>query len=316
VLRLVAIVGPTATGKSALAISIAKTFDGEVVACDSTAVYRRVDIGTDKVPVDEQQGITHHMVDRAGPAEVYSAAQYAADASEVIRDIARRGRLPVLAGGTGFYFRALVRGLCPGPSRDVALRQRLERVASRRGVEWLHRALARVDPASARRIQPRDRARIVRALEVYTLTGRPLTSHFEQTRSPLSDFTIQGIGLRLPRPILLGRVAKRVDAQFDRGVVDEVQALLSSGVSRDAHALNGLVYRQVLELLAGIRDEPATRELIVRENMRYARRQETWFRRESLVEWIDGAGETAAVREIAIQRVRQFLGASAVVPGP
>src|SRR4051812_19380703 len=167
--RLLAIVGPTATGKSALAIALARRFGGEVVSCDSTAVYRGFDIGTDKVPRAEQQGIPHHMIDVADPTEEYSAARYAREAAAVIRAITARGRLPILVGGTGFYYRALTRGLFEGPGRDEALRRRLERVAARRGAECLHQWLARVDPASGARIQSRDVKRVVRALEVWIL---------------------------------------------------------------------------------------------------------------------------------------------------
>ena len=173
--RLVAILGPTATGKSALGIALAGRFGGEIVSCDSTAVYRGFDIGTDKVPAGEQRGIPHHMVDVADPLEEYSAARYAREAAAAIRDITARGRLPILVGGTGFYYRALTRGLFPGPSRDTALRARLEAVARTRGSSGCTAGCARVDPASAERVQPRDLKRIVRALEVYLLTGRPLT---------------------------------------------------------------------------------------------------------------------------------------------
>jgi tRNA dimethylallyltransferase len=176
--RLVAIVGPTATGKSALGIALAHRFDGEVVSCDSTAVYRGFDIGTDKVPLAERQGVPHHMIDVADPREEYSAARYAREACDVIRGITARGRLPILVGGTGLYYRALTRGFFPGPARDTALRARLERVADRKGESRLHALLRGVDPASAVRISPADRKRVVRALEVYMLTGRALTTHF------------------------------------------------------------------------------------------------------------------------------------------
>ena len=307
-MKLVAVVGPTASGKSALAVALAGRFDGEVISCDSTAVYRGIDIGTDKVPAAERRGVPHHLIDVAGPAEVYSAARYATDAAEAARAIAARGRLPILAGGTGFYYRALVRGLFPGPARDDVLRARLERVAAGRGVLALHRGLTRVDPESARRIQPRDLKRLVRALEVYLLTGRSLTAHFAETASPIAGAEILPIGVTVDRDALADRVARRVDAQFARGVVDEVEHLLAAGVPRDAHALSGLVYRQVLEMRAGLRDEAATRELIVRENLRYARRQLVWFRHEPGVRWLDGPGESPAVEEAAIVMVQEFLG--------
>jgi len=289
--RLLAVLGPTATGKSALGLALAERLGGEIVACDSTAVYRGFDIGTDKVPRADQRGIPHHMVDVADPLEEYSAARYAREAEAVIRSITARGRLPVLVGGTGFYYRALTRGLFPGPGRDPALRARLVRVAERRGPERLHDWLARVDPESGRRIQPRDLKRTVRALEVYLLTGRPLTQHFAETRAPIGDYEISTVALTLPAERIAERVATRVDQQFARGVVDEVRSLLARGVPETAHPFTGLVYRQILEMLHGVRTETETRELIVRENRHYARRQLIWFRKEPNLQWISGAGE-------------------------
>ena len=302
----IAILGPTASGKSALGLALAERLGGEIVACDSTAVYRGFDIGTDKVPVEEQRGIPHHLVDVAEPTESYDAARYAQDASAVIADILRRGRVPIVVGGSGFYYRALTRGLFPGPGRDTELRTRLNASADRRGVEWLWRMVRRVDPESARRIQPRDRMRLVRALEVYFLTGRNLTSHFAQTRAPL-DVPITAFGLRLPAALTAERVARRVDQQFARGVMDEVRALLSRGVPPTAHPFGGLVYRQALELLNGVRDEAATRALIVQENRRYARRQLIWFRKEPNLRWVDGPGESGDV----LERVQHALSAIA-----
>ncbi len=301
--RLVAILGPTATGKSALGIALAERFNGEIVACDSTAVYRGFDIGTDKVAPDEQRGIPHHMVDVAEPLEEYSAARYAREADAVIRDISARGRVPILVGGTGFYYRALTRGLFPGPGRDTRTRERLVRIAEKRGAERLHRWLARVDPESGRRIQPRDLKRVVRALEVYCLTGRPLTRHFADTRAPLGDYDVTAIGLVLPSERIAERVARRVDAQFAGGIVEEVRGLLARGLPPGAHPFSGLVYRQVLEYLQGVRGEQDTRDLIVRENRKYARRQLIWFRKEPNLQWIHGAGEEAATLERAEQIV-------------
>jgi tRNA dimethylallyltransferase len=190
---LVAVVGPTATGKSALALSLAEALDGEIVSCDSTAVYRGIDIGTDKLPAAERRGIPHHLIDVAGPDEVYSAARYAADAAAAIHAISARGRQPILAGGTGFYYRALVRGMFPGPARDEALRARLDRVADRRGVEALHRWLTRVGSGIGRCAFSRAIANAwFRALEVYLLTSRPLTDHFADTVSPLAGVPVVG----------------------------------------------------------------------------------------------------------------------------
>lgn len=304
---LVAVVGPTATGKSALGLGLAEAFDGEIISCDSTAVYRGVDIGTDKLPDGERRGVAHHLIDVVAPTETYSAAEYARAASAAIRDVLSRGRLPILVGGTGFYYRALVRGLFPGPARDDRLRARLNAVADRRGVTSLHRWLSRVDAESARRIQPRDRKRLVRALEVYLLTGRALTDHFGETTSPIAGMRVLTLGVTMERPALRERVAARVDAQLARGVVAEVRGLIAAGVPASSHAFSGLVYRQVTELLRGVRDEAATRELIVRENMRYARRQLIWFRKEPNVRWIEGPGESEAAIRFATKTVREFL---------
>ena len=295
--RLLAIVGPTATGKSALGIALAERFDGEIVSCDSTAVYRGFDIGTDKVAPAEQRGIPHHMVDVVDPVEEYSAARYAREAAAVIRDITARGRLPILVGGTGLYYRALTRGMFEGPSRDEPLRRRLERVAGRRGPGCLHRWLKRVDPPSAERIQIPDVKRLVRALEVWILTGRPLTEHFAETASPLADFDVTAVALRIPEDQTMERVARRVDAQFAQGLLDEMRALLARGVPETALPFTGLVYRQALEHLRGVRDERETRELIVRENRKYSRRQLIWFRKEPNLRWIHAAGERADTQD-------------------
>jgi len=308
---VLAVLGPTASGKSALGLTLAERCGGEIINCDSTAVYRGFDIGTDKVPLAARRGIPHHLIDVADPRDVYTAAQFAADAAAVIRDLHARGRMPILVGGTGFYYRALTRGLFPGPGADRDLRDRLNAVADRRGTERLHAWLRRVDPASADRIMPRDRVRIVRALEVYLATGRPLTEHFAATTSPIADCEVIAIGLSLPAALTAERVARRVEEQFARGVVDEVRRLLESGLPRTARPFGGLVYRQILEMLDGVRDEAATRALIAQENRRYARRQLIWFRKEPNLMWFDGPGESASAQE----RVGEALAALGVHTG-
>jgi tRNA dimethylallyltransferase len=302
------VLGPTASGKSALGIALAERFSGEIINCDSTAVYRGFDIGTDKVPVAARRGIPHHLIDIADPTEVYTAAQFARDAAAVIRDVHTRGKLPILVGGTGFYFRALTRGLFPGPGADEALRARLDRIAERRGVERLHRLLGCVDPPAAARIMPRDRKRLVRALEVYFATGRPLTAHFADTASLIADCEIVPFALTLPMELIGERVARRVDEQFERGVVDEVRGLLARGVPPEARPFGGLVYRQIMELLRGVRDEPSTRALIVQENRRYARRQLIWFRKEPNLIWLDGPGERDEARQRAETQLSAHVG--------
>jgi tRNA dimethylallyltransferase len=294
---VVAILGPTATGKSALALAVAARYDGEIINCDSTAVYRGFDIGTDKIAEADRRGIPHHLIDIVDPTEDYTAAQYARDAAAIIRDVHLRGRLPILVGGTGFYFRALTRGLFPGPGRDAALRRRLESIAERRSVPFLHRMLRKVDPESAVRIQSRDLKRLIRALEVFLLTA-----HFVDTVSPIPDVDVLAIGLRLPAAAISERVTRRVDEQFERGLLDEIRTLLARGIPENARPFGGLVYRQALEHLHGVRDEAATRALIAQENRRYARRQLIWFRKEPNLVWFDGPGESAPTIA-AVERV-------------
>ena len=304
---VVAILGPTATGKSALALALAERYAGEIINCDSTAVYRGFDIGTDKTPAHERRGIPHHLVDIIDPDGEYTAAQYARDAAVAVGAVQARGHLPFVVGGTGFYYRALTRGLFPGPGRDAALRSRLEAIATRWGARALHRALGRVDAASAARIQPGDVKRIVRALEVFFLTGRPLTAHFADTRSPLPDVDILALALRLPASQISERVTRRVDQQFARGLLAEIRGLLARGVPETARPFGGLVYRQALEHLHGMRDEASTRTLIVQENRRYARRQLIWFRKEPNLSWLDGPGEAPATIAAASDVIERWL---------
>jgi tRNA dimethylallyltransferase len=288
---VVAVLGPTASGKSALGLQLALRLGGEIVSCDSTAVYRGFDIGTDKVSPGDQQGIPHHLVDVVDAATDYTAADYARDAMSAIRDIHARGRLPILVGGTGFYYRALVRGLFPGPGRDDVVRGRLDALVARRGVARLHRLLARVDAPSAARIQVNDAMRVVRALEVYFVSGRTLTAHFADTTAPLAGWCVVALGIRPAWDEITSRIERRVDQQFARGIVDEVRALLTAGVPDTARPFTGYVYKRVLEVVRGERDDASARELIVRENRHYARRQLIWFRKEPNLVWIQRAGE-------------------------
>ena len=303
----VAVLGPTATGKSALALALAERFGGEIINCDSTAVYRGFDIGTDKVAPADRRGIPHHLIDIVEPTEEYTAARFAGDAAAAIKAIHGRGHLPIVAGGTGFYYRALTRGLFPGPGRDAAVRGRLEQIASRRGTTFLHRMLRRIDRESALRIQPNDLKRMVRALEVFLLTGRPLTAHFAETVSPIPELDVCAIAVRLPASAIAERVSRRVCEQFDRGLLEEIRGLLARGVPETARPFGGLVYRQALEHLHGVRDETATRALIAQENRRYARRQLIWFRKEPNLTWLDGPGEAPPAIEAACRVVESRL---------
>jgi tRNA dimethylallyltransferase len=304
---LVAVIGPTASGKSALAIRLAERLAGEVVSCDSTAVFRGFDIGTDKVPLAERRGIPHHLIDIVDPTAEYTAADYARDAASAIEGIRARGRLPVVAGGTGFYYRALTRGLFPGPGRHPRLRSRLDALVARRGSDRLHRLLARIDPASAVRIRPRDGVRIVGAHEVLISTRRTLTARFAETRTPLSGWSVLGIALRPQWSDLVARVTARVDRQFSRGIIDEVRALLASGVPPSARPFTGYVYRHVLDVVRGVATEAQARTLIVRDNRRYARRQLIWFRKEPNLVWIPRSGEQDDTLVAALRLVEARL---------
>jgi tRNA dimethylallyltransferase len=304
---ILAILGPTASGKSTLGIELAVKHRGEIVSCDSTAVYRGFDIGTDKVPMAARRGIPHHLIDVAEPTDEYTAARFVRDAVAAIDSIYARGNWPIIVGGTGLYYRALVRGLFPGPGADRVLRSRLESIAQRRGLSFLHRMLRRIDPASAQRILAGDRKRMIRALEVFFLTGKPLTAHFADTISPLGDYRTIAVALSPPMVLIAERVEKRVDAQFEQGLLDEIRGLISRGVPETARPFGGLVYRQALEHLHGARDEAATRALITRENRRYARRQLIWFRKEPNLVWLQTSGEhpdtLAAVESILASHV-------------
>ena len=304
---VVAVLGATATGKSALALVLAERFGGEIINCDSTAVYRGFDIGTDKVLDGDRRGIPHHLIDVADPTEEYTAARYAHESADAVRSIHARGRLPILSGGTGFYYRALTRGLFPGPAGDAALRQRLEEIAPKRGRGFLHRMLGRVDRESAIRIQPNDLKRVIRALEVFFLTGRPLTAHFAKTVSPIPDVGLLGLVVRLPVASISERVTRRVGEQFDRGLLNEIRALLARGIAETVRPFGGLVYRQALEHLHGIRDEKATRALIAQKNRYYARRQLIWFRKEPNLTWLEGPGESPTTIAVATSLVEGRL---------
>lgn len=277
--RLVILVGPTAAGKSLAASRLALARNGEVVNCDSQQVYRGFDIGTDKPPADLRAAVRHHLIDVADPRVQFTAADFAAGAMAAVREIHGRGRLPIIAGGSGLYVRALTDGLFPGPGRDPVLRGALEREAEDRGLPALFEELRRVDPAYAAKIRDRDRIRIIRALEVHRATGRPLSAHFAATASPLAGLAVAKIGLTLGRPELYRRIDARVEAMFARGLVEEVRGLLAAGIPPTAPPFRGLGYKQVLAFLAGALTLPDAVSAVKLETRHYAKRQMTWFRK-------------------------------------
>jgi tRNA dimethylallyltransferase len=287
---LIAVVGPTAAGKSALALRLALAHGGEIVSCDSLQVYRGLDIGSAKPTPEERGQVKHHLVDVADPPEAFSAADYARLGRAALVSVRARDRRPLVVGGTGLYLRALLRGLFAGPSRDEALRARLEAMAARHGERRLHRWLASVDPAAAARIAPADRVRVVRALEVFGKTGRPLTGHHEAGAEPLRGFTVRVLGLAPSREDLRAKVEARTRQMLAAGLIEETRGLIER-FGPDLRPLHAIGYRQAVSVLAGrIGVEDAQRD-IVKETMRYAKRQMTWFRHQEQVEWCADAAE-------------------------
>ena len=302
---LVAVVGPTASGKSELAMRIAAEFRGEVVNCDSLQVYRGFDIGTAKLMEGERRGILHHLIDLHAPEEVFTAGEFARVAGSVIGEIAGRGHLPVLAGGTGFYLRSLIHGLAPGPQRDEGLRGRLAaREERRRGS--LHRLLRRFDPVSAARIHENDVPKTMRGLEICLLSREPASAVLARERNVLEGYRVLKIGLFPPREVLYERIRLRTERMFHRGLVAEVERLLGSGVSPRVKPFESLGYRQALQVVRG---EMSVEEAILDTALRtrqYAKRQMTWFRREPGIEVVSGFGDDEEVIGRVLERVREF----------
>jgi tRNA dimethylallyltransferase len=307
-LPLIAIVGPTGSGKSGLALWVAEHFNGEVVNCDSLQLYRGFDVGTAKLPPAERRGISHHMLDVLEPSQVYSAGEYARRAREVIRQISSRGHLPVITGGTGFYLNALLHGLPPLPERDPTLRNRLiAHEARRSGV--LHRLLRRLDPAAAARVHARDIQKTIRALEVRLLTRNPLPP--PATAEPFEGYRTLKIAPNPERKLLHELLDARGREMFRSGLIGEVERLLSEGCTGPCTGkekpFESLGYKQALQYLGGritLDQAIASTQL---ETRQYAKRQWTWFRRDPEVIWLPGFGTSAEVIEQSLELVRQFV---------
>lgn len=287
---LIVIVGPTATGKSALAMKIALEVGGEIINCDSMQLYRKVNIGTAKPSARERSRLPHHLYDVVPPQEFYSAGRYMAEARSLCREIASRGRVPVVVGGTGLYLNALIYGIFDGPGKCEPLRRRLQEVRQRRGTPFLHRMLVRFDPASADQLSIRDRVRIVRALEVYLLSGEPM-SRIKARRKSLGGFRILRIGLNFERSLLYDRINRRVEDMFERGLVQEVRNLLEAGLPLDSKCFEAIGYRHVAAFIQHELTLAEAIELTRRDTRRYAKRQLTWFRRDGEIQWISKPGE-------------------------
>lgn len=295
------VAGPTGSGKSHLALALALRFRGEIVNCDSLQIYRGLDIGTAKPTPAERAQAPHHLLDFLSPTEVFNAGQFAKVATPVLNEIAGRGRLPILAGGTGFYLRALLDGLNDGPTRDDVLRQRL---IQRKGD--LHRLLGRLDPETAARIHPNDRNKTLRALEICLLARQPASRLFQAERRPLEGFRVLKLGLLPPREALHRRIEARTRGMFAGGLVDEVRGLLAEGVPRDAKAFESIGYKECLLHLEGRLTLAEAQERTTIATRQYAKRQITWFRREDGLFWLEGFGDQPEVVEQAAHRVGEF----------
>ena len=304
--QIVCILGPTCSGKSALAVEAALAFDGEVISADSMQVYRGLDIGTAKLAAGEMRGVAHHLIDCCDPEETFSAGEFQSSADRLIGEIGSRRRLPIVAGGTGLYFRALLLGLAPvGPS-DAELRERLRRRAERRGIGAMHRLLARLDPQSAGGIPPGDTQRILRALEYRMGSGKRLSEAVAAQPFGSERYAALKIGLKLPREELRRRIERRVEEMIAAGLVEEVEILLDSGISPGCQAFKAIGYREIVGHLNGEKSLHQAIEEIKTATIQYAKRQVTWFRREAGVQWIEASPFEAAITK-TIEQIRTEL---------
>ncbi|MGD0435751.1 MAG: tRNA (adenosine(37)-N6)-dimethylallyltransferase MiaA [Bryobacteraceae bacterium] len=300
------VLGPTGSGKSDLALCIATALGGEIVSCDSLQVYRGFDLGTAKLGAAERRGIPHHLLDLIDPTQLFTAGDYARVARTCLREIAGRNRIPIVVGGTGFYLRALLEGLFPGPERSPRIRDRLARREQRKSGS-LHRILSRLDPAAAARIHPSDKNKTIRALEVRLLDGRPLSALFKLGREPLTGFQPIKLGLDPPRDLLYRKLDARSERMFESGLIAEARDLLAAGVPVDAKPFESLGYRQALDVV----QERLTLEQALASTQaatrRYAKRQLTWFRKEHSVHWLQGFGDDEQVQDQALAVIQQTV---------
>jgi len=303
---LVVILGPTASGKTALSLALAAQFDGEIVNCDSVAMYRELEIGTARPTKEERAQATHHLIDFVDPSAYITAGEYARLARQALAVIKDRGHLPVIVGGTGLYLRALLEGLFPGPQRSEELRERLRQRAAAKGAAYVHAILGKMDPAAAGRIHANDTPKVIRAIEVCRASRQTLTDGWKQGRDPLKGFRILRLGLNPDRAALYERINRRAKRMFAAGLVDETMHLLARYGDR-AWPLSALGYRQAVEMLRGelTRDEAIAAAQQAHRN--YAKRQMTWFRREPEVQWLEGFGDEAAIQKQAVDAVQSGM---------
>ncbi|MCI6297902.1 MAG: tRNA (adenosine(37)-N6)-dimethylallyltransferase MiaA [Eubacteriales bacterium] len=301
---IICLAGPTASGKTALAVELAKEFDGEVVSCDSMQVYRRMDIGTAKPTKEEMQGIPHHMIDVASPEEDYSVSRYCAQAAPIVEDIVARGKTAIIAGGTGLYMDSLIRGNDFAPFPSTGVRQRLEAQADAEGLEAMADWLRSVDPEAAERIH--DRKRLLRALEVYLETGETITEHNRRTQAIPPRFTPVWLGLDFEdRQQLYDRIDLRVTKMLEMGLLEEIRELLASGVPEKATAMQAIGYKEFVDALASRETLEAAADQVRQSSRRYAKRQLTWFRRNKAMHWLIREKQTTG--EDIFRSARQVL---------
>jgi tRNA dimethylallyltransferase len=307
---LLVIVGPTASGKSVLGVWLAEHLHGEVIACDSTQLYRRFDIGTAKPTKEERRGVPHHLLDVLDGQQESTAGGYRELAEEVLSDLRSRRKLPIFTVGTGLYLRALLEGLADVPQRSEELRERLRAGAQQHGPGYLHRILKRLDPESVEKIAPGDEQKLIRAVEVCLLTKTPISEVHRTGRKPLQGWRAIKIGLMPAREALYERVHARTNSMLERGWLSEVRSLMESGMPENAKAFDFIGYRELRKVLRGEVKLEEARAAIQQATRRYAKRQMTWFRREKGVGWLNGFGDDPRIQKEALESIRGDLGSN------